>query len=655
MSTYNPGKKFRSSSPWSEHRKHPTKGVIRPHRGQDWAAPAGTDIPAAADGTVIQKGWLNGYGNTIVIEHEIDGKIVHTLYGHMKEPSPLKIGTLVKKNQIVGHVGSTGGESSGNHLHFEVMEGRKRGDGIIKKGHKTTNPENFSFPEEKSTQDNNSSPKTVDNTNQIVNSITDTIKEIGGKAIDYFKEDKKSTSQPPSTASMPFLGSIEKPHEKKLSHFKNAAAQTTYGAMLWQAEGGGAIGKVNSNGYSGKYQMGGSEISATGRKLGYIDKKGNWTGKNGINSKADWLKSNQAQDEFFIEYTKSNWNALQNSMKKSNINLDSLIGKKVAGITITESGLLAASHLAGAGSVAEFIKTNGDKIAVDGSGKKMTDYLSMGANKDVSSITGNKFVAYKDIGALDNKEHKYHVAGMAGLSYTRKKDNKKITVKIKESEDYQEQQNYALSKINSSKEDQGSRDKKESTHTNTNWIEKVGEYFSEITEKPKEISKDSKNRKAKKITPTLPQEKHPEENISSGQYPKEEKKHEVKKEDVKKNATAVAKKSPEQKKPLPDKKQVQTISSNGSSTPAKTKPSEKITATPARPTPAQKPQTPAKPAQPAGPGNLDAQLAQLAALLGQLNAALAPLAKPIQITVDVQNGNIVAAVNAANSQQQRRN
>ncbi|MEN7433327.1 hypothetical protein VA599_21545, partial [Chromobacterium sp. TRC.1.1.SA] len=70
--------------------------------------------------------------------------------------------------------------------------------------------------------------------------------------------------------------------------------------------------------------------------------------------------------------------------------------------------------------------------------------------------------------------------------------------------------------------------------------------------------------------------------------------------------------------------------------------------------PAQKQPAQAKPAQPTGPVNLDAQLAQLAALLGQLNAALAPLAKPIQITVDVQNGNIVAAVNTANSQQQRR-
>ncbi|MBT2869553.1 transglycosylase SLT domain-containing protein [Chromobacterium violaceum] len=70
--------------------------------------------------------------------------------------------------------------------------------------------------------------------------------------------------------------------------------------------------------------------------------------------------------------------------------------------------------------------------------------------------------------------------------------------------------------------------------------------------------------------------------------------------------------------------------------------------------PAQKQLAQAKPAQPVSPGNLDAQLAQLASLISQLNTALAPLAKPIQITVDVQNGNIVAAVNAANSQQQRR-
>ncbi|WP_145964345.1 hypothetical protein [Chromobacterium phragmitis] len=78
-------------------------------------------------------------------------------------------------------------------------------------------------------------------------------------------------------------------------------------------------------------------------------------------------------------------------------------------------------------------------------------------------------------------------------------------------------------------------------------------------------------------------------------------------------------------------------------------PKQQATAKPTQKQPAQ-----AKPTQPASPGNLDAQLAQLASLIGQLNAALAPLAKPIQITVDVQNGNIVAAVNAANSQQQRR-
>ncbi|WP_199155182.1 NlpC/P60 family protein [Chromobacterium sp. ASV23] len=47
--------------------------------------------------------------------------------------------------------------------------------------------------------------------------------------------------------------------------------------------------------------------------------------------------------------------------------------------------------------------------------------------------------------------------------------------------------------------------------------------------------------------------------------------------------------------------------------------------------------------------------AQLSALIGQLSATLAQLAQPIRVVVDVQNGNIVAAVNAANSKQQRRN
>ncbi|AOZ50940.1 hypothetical protein BKX93_13705 [Chromobacterium vaccinii] len=73
----------------------------------------------------------------------------------------------------------------------------------------------------------------------------------------------------------------------------------------------------------------------------------------------------------------------------------------------------------------------------------------------------------------------------------------------------------------------------------------------------------------------------------------------------------------------------------------------------AQPKPAAPPKKPAAASQaPAAAGN--AAEAQLSALIAQLSAALTQLTQPLRVVVDVQNGNIVAAVNAANSQQQRR-
>ncbi|OHX18095.1 NlpC/P60 family protein [Chromobacterium sphagni] len=216
--------------------------------------------------------------------------------------------------------------------------------------------------------------------------------------------------------------------------------------MLWQAEGGGSSDKVNKYGYAGKYQLGKAERQAIGKQLGFIDKRtGAWTGKDGVHSLQDWLKSPKAQDEFFQAYTRENWKTLERLVGKEK--LKAVIGTKIAGITMTESGILAGAHLGGAGSVRDFINSGGKTIAVDGSGKKSTDYMAMGANKDVSSVTGNPHRVFKDIGTLDNKEHSYHVAGLSGLTYIHtNKDKEKVTVhvKVRESENYQDMHELAL-------------------------------------------------------------------------------------------------------------------------------------------------------------------------------------------------------------------
>lgn len=98
----------------------------RPHNGIDIAAPEGTPIVAAASGRVIastmgRPGNYGGYGNVVVIRHNIDGKTYDTLYAHMVSRS-VSVGQTVSQGQVIGGVGNTG-DSKGNHLHFEIHPG----------------------------------------------------------------------------------------------------------------------------------------------------------------------------------------------------------------------------------------------------------------------------------------------------------------------------------------------------------------------------------------------------------------------------------------------------------------------------------------------------------------------------------------------------
>lgn len=85
------------------------------HTGVDFAAPSGTKIYAWKSGKVIQASWSGGYGNFIVIQHN-DGTI--SRYAHCSKYACSK-GDVVSKGQVIGYVGTTG-NSTGNHLHFEI-------------------------------------------------------------------------------------------------------------------------------------------------------------------------------------------------------------------------------------------------------------------------------------------------------------------------------------------------------------------------------------------------------------------------------------------------------------------------------------------------------------------------------------------------------
>ena len=85
------------------------------HTGLDIAAPAGTPIKATADGEVIFSGYSGGYGYVVKISH---GNGIQTYYGHCSKLY-VSTGETVEAGDVIAAVGSTG-NSTGNHLHFEV-------------------------------------------------------------------------------------------------------------------------------------------------------------------------------------------------------------------------------------------------------------------------------------------------------------------------------------------------------------------------------------------------------------------------------------------------------------------------------------------------------------------------------------------------------
>ncbi|NUU74692.1 peptidoglycan DD-metalloendopeptidase family protein [Paenibacillus xylanilyticus] len=110
--------KYRVSSLFG-YRIHPITNVKTMHSGIDLAAPAGTPVKAPLDGVVTFVGTKSGYGNTIIIDH---GGGFQTLYGHLLDSSTLvKNGQQVTAGEQIAGVGSTG-KSTGNHLHFEIIE-----------------------------------------------------------------------------------------------------------------------------------------------------------------------------------------------------------------------------------------------------------------------------------------------------------------------------------------------------------------------------------------------------------------------------------------------------------------------------------------------------------------------------------------------------
>lgn len=99
-------------------RRHPLLGEYKMHTGIDWAAPVGTPILAAGNGTIEEAGRKGYNGNYVRIRH---ANGYQTAYSHMSRFAPgAAPGVKVRQGQVIGYIGTTG-LSSGPHLHFEVL------------------------------------------------------------------------------------------------------------------------------------------------------------------------------------------------------------------------------------------------------------------------------------------------------------------------------------------------------------------------------------------------------------------------------------------------------------------------------------------------------------------------------------------------------
>ena len=107
----------RISSNFSRARLHPILDTVRAHRGVDYAAPTGTAVWAASDGTVTYAGTNGGFGRFVRLRHP-NGAI--TEYAHLSSVL-VNVGDRVRQKDVIGRVGMTG-LATGNHLHYQLMQ-----------------------------------------------------------------------------------------------------------------------------------------------------------------------------------------------------------------------------------------------------------------------------------------------------------------------------------------------------------------------------------------------------------------------------------------------------------------------------------------------------------------------------------------------------
>lgn len=123
---------------------------------------------------------------------------------------------------------------------------------------------------------------------------------------------------------------------------------------------------VNTLGYLGKYQFGAETLKLLG-----------------IYNTYQFLNNPELQEKAFIANVSRNKWVLRKDIKRFE-------GKFIGGVLITESGILAAAHLAGPGTVKKFLRSYGDYNLSDAYGSTVKHYMKKFSGYDTSIIKPNK-------------------------------------------------------------------------------------------------------------------------------------------------------------------------------------------------------------------------------------------------------------------------
>ena len=164
------------------------------HNGIDIGVPDGTGVNSVADGEVVRADMKNyyGYGNFIIIKHELDGETFYSAYAHLTKML-VSVGNKVKQGDRIALSGGGqglakgSGKSTGPHLHFEI---RKSQNG------NWVNPESYISGKEivkgdlNKTQDDNEVPDKSTITNLVVtyNNLTGKSKDIADTVVSQLKK-----------------------------------------------------------------------------------------------------------------------------------------------------------------------------------------------------------------------------------------------------------------------------------------------------------------------------------------------------------------------------------------------------------------------------------------------------------------------------------